>query len=638
MKRRGMTMGWLVGAAALLFAGCSSDDTISEETKTTEQPQTATIHVTVGAGISDGEGATRSTVVKDGGTRTLQFTTDDKLYVWGQKNIIYDQNYNSYYEYVVAGTLELDAIDSEDPTKATFSGDLSVYRAKVEGDYVGDVLYTLSGVTYPDLVSDLSGFLQSADPLGEFENVEATLIHEDAELDVDYVINEDERKVYYRPDCAATVEALMTTKLWVRGNYNSSTKSFALAKDTDQPIVNCTIAGLTDGMKYKVDYIYGTTAEMSDHTKALASALSPMTADDDGTLAFAFFAETGDKFHGIRLTNTADEYDVSEVSLGQKAFESKVYNVSRRFVDLGDASTYTDEGVGFIAQNGDILSGTKPTGKYVRIADGAKVTLHNATIENSNFHGFECYGSATINLEGANTVSGGGGHCGINCDGTLTIQGSGSLAATGGNGYAGIGGNGNNCHVVIKGGTIVAQGGTSSNYSGAGIGGGGGGNFGNIRIEGGTVTATGGANATGIGCGYYDRGTTCGTITITGGEVTAYGGGETAAGIGCGSRGTCGDITITGGNVTATGGERGAGIGSSEGNSSCGDISIANTVTSVKATSGGGYAQSIGAGARGMCGKITIGCTFDEDGDPVGGETYPDGIYESPFTYPEPQD
>ena len=51
-----LSLGWLVGAAALLFAGCSSeDDTIAGEPTTTEptaQTQATVIRVTVGAGIS----------------------------------------------------------------------------------------------------------------------------------------------------------------------------------------------------------------------------------------------------------------------------------------------------------------------------------------------------------------------------------------------------------------------------------------------------------------------------------------------------------------------------------------------------------------------------------------------------------
>ena len=203
-------------------------------------------------------------------------------------------------------------------------------------------------------------------------------------------------------------------------------------------------------------------------------------------------------------------------------------------------------------KDGDTATGTMSTG-MVYIADRATVTLRDVTVTS----GISCYGIVTINLEGANTV-GGGGSSGITINpGTLTIQGSGSLTATGRNGGAGIGGDSENCHVVIKGGTIVAQGSAlGSTYSGAGIGGRGSA-FGNITIEGGDVTATGGKNAAGIGGGHAGT-PSCGTISISGGTVRATGGAN-AAGIGCGcangeSTSTCGDITISGGTVTATAG------------------------------------------------------------------------------------
>ena len=92
------TLGWLVVAAALSFSACSSEDSVIEEKPTTQQPaQTPTkIHVTVGAGIGEGESSsgadtsageatTRAdvTVVTEGSskTRTLIFTKGDRLYV-----------------------------------------------------------------------------------------------------------------------------------------------------------------------------------------------------------------------------------------------------------------------------------------------------------------------------------------------------------------------------------------------------------------------------------------------------------------------------------------------------------------------------------------------------------------------------
>ena len=546
MRTKGITLGWLVGAAArkavggamtaaaLLFAGCSSeDDTIAGEPKTTEPTAQATvIRVTVGAGISDGEATTRSTVVKDGSTRTLQFSAGDKLYVW--RELAGDVTKH------LAGELTMkDGSPTDGGTQASFEGELTVYDNKgAAASYDFGATNPLAGST-------------------------ATLLHAGMTLNTDYSIDGMTKAVTFADatGVAATVEALMTKGLVVSGLYDAENDRFPLA--ATQPILSCTIAGLKAGATYTMTY----SASIDDGTYREHTTGSVAT-DASGTAMFACFGGTrlydgsqwvNNLYHRIRLTNAADAGDTYTVSIGQKEFEGKVYNVSRRFVDLSDASIYSDEGVGFIAQNGDILSGTMPTDQFrvIRIADGAKVTLHNATINNSNYHGISCYGSATINLEGTNTVSGGKG-LGIKGDGTLTIQGSGSLAATGSNGGAGIGGDGKNSHVVIKGGTIVAQGSAGSNCSGAGIGGYDD-TFGNIRIEGGDVTATGGDNAAGIGGGYIQGGVTCGTITITGGTIRAAGGAN-AAGIGCGKGyvfsfpNVCGDITISGGTVEATAG------------------------------------------------------------------------------------
>jgi len=54
-------------------------------------------------------------------------------------------------------------------------------------------------------------------------------------------------------------------------------------------------------------------------------------------------------------------------------------------------------------------------------------------------------------------------------------------------------------------------------------------------------------------------------------------------------------------------------------------------VTQVTATKGEDAPNSIGAGDGGTCGTVTIGCTLDGDGNPVGGQTGP--ISQSPYTY-----
>lgn len=224
------------------------------------------------------------------------------------------------------------------------------------------------------------------------------------------------------------------------------------------------------------------------------------------------------------------------------------------------------------AQDGDILTGTLGPEVKIYIAGGAAITLRDANINT----GIICRGDATIILEGANKVhSSGSGIPGIQApyngsgtEYTLTIKGNGSLEARG---------------------SIRA----------AGIGSGDNGKCGNITISGGTITATGGNYAAGIGSGNSGK---CGNITISGGEIKDAVGGSYAAGIGSGWSGACGDITIT------------------------------TDVTQVTATKGSDALNSIGKGYNSStCGTVTIGCTLDGSGNPVGGTT--GEISESSYTY-----
>ena len=319
----------------------------------------------------------------------------------------------------------------------------------------------------------------------------------------------------------------------------------------------------------------------------------------------------------------------------------------------------------YTATNGQVLTGTLANNVKISIVAGATVTLDGVTINgvnNSNYAwaGLNCEGNATIILKDGseNTVRGfyqnyPGIHVPENY--TLTIKGDGQLTANNSNG-AGIGGGiGLSCgNILIEGGTIKATGGGSA----AGIGGAISGQCGNITISGGTVTATGGDEAAGIG-----GATSCGNITISGGTIKATGGGS-AAGIGSGYKGNCEAITISGGTIEATGGNIAAGIGSGSGGnqgSSCGaitisggtvtanggygasgigsgalkgrceNITITTDVTSVTATMGEESPCSIGYGFDGTCGTVTIGCTLDGNGNPVGGQTGP--VTTSPYTY-----
>ena len=279
----------------------------------------------------------------------------------------------------------------------------------------------------------------------------------------------------------------------------------------------------------------------------------------------------------------------------------------------------------YTAQNGDVLTGSlegKSQPYKISIANDAKVTLSDATINGSNskdfpWAGLTCLGNCTVVLNGSNTVKGfynefpgiqAAKNEGKGDEYTLVIEGNGSLDARSSGYGAGIGGgySANDADfgkiscgdIIIRGGIVTATGGSYA----AGIGSGGRGTCGNITISGGEVTATGGAQAAGVGSGNEG---TSGAITISGGKVTATGR-VWAAGIGSGNEGTSGAITISGGEVEATAGKKAAGIGNGYQGKS-GDIIITNDITKVMATKGIDAPYSINVGDEESASTITIG-------------------------------
>lgn len=314
-----------------------------------------------------------------------------------------------------------------------------------------------------------------------------------------------------------------------------------------------------------------------------------------------------------------------------------------------DLSTLTGD---YVAQDGDILTGTLGGLYKISIADKAIVTLKNATINgtqdaSSNFAGITCLGDSTIILEGDNTAVGFGPYYPgifIPKNKTLTIkektEAPGSLTAhsskltapaigSGGLSECNEGGNlivdsgtlnlssksraacigttdsGSFGNITINGGTINGQ---TKNHA-AVIGSGCPGTFGDITINGGNITAEVEYLGTGIGSGSEG---TCGNITITGGTINASVGSNGGAVIGAGyNGGVCGDILITGGTITATANKDfNAAIGSGykdQKESICGNITITGDDTVVTATRGDHTEYSVGPGYGSKCGTVTIG-------------------------------
>ena len=230
------------------------------------------------------------------------------------------------------------------------------------------------------------------------------------------------------------------------------------------------------------------------------------------------------------------------------------------------------------------------------------LTIKNVMIQSDgargwNLAGIYLKGNAQLNLtlEGTNTLvgldEGAGIEVGKGATLVITENSTGSLKAVGGAyGAAGIGGKGtasdegadNNCRtgtIIIKGGTIEAEGGAywvsySRDYhGGAGIGTGRYGIGGTIKILGGTITAKGGRQ-TGAGIGG-GMGGSVDTIVIGGRKdeapniaVSFYKNEKSeylGAAIGSGWNGvtdlklSCGDIQILSGSVKVTGGNIGYG-------------------------------------------------------------------------------
>ncbi|MBP5677076.1 MAG: InlB B-repeat-containing protein, partial [Bacteroidales bacterium] len=255
------------------------------------------------------------------------------------------------------------------------------------------------------------------------------------------------------------------------------------------------------------------------------------------------------------------------------------------------------ENVNLANINSDLVlqDGANVTGKLnkivkISIADGATVTLSGVTITpegngNNNWSGIICEGDATIILADgtenkvrsfANDRS---GIC-VPAGKTLTIDGTGSLD---------VAPNANESYDAGR------------NSGAAGIGGHKEYNSGNIIIKNGIINARGNWWGTGIGCGYRATG---GNILIEGGIVNARPG-KDCGGIGCGYLGDNGTVTIT----------KDAVVTSYKDNNGIYSIGPSPSSYSKKST----------------CGKVTIGCTLDGNGQPVGGHV--GQVSASPFTY-----
>ena len=490
----------------LLTTACSSEDDLVNNTagESTANTKGYALPVTVNVSRQGDEG-TRATY--DGVKRKLSFSTGDKLFVTG-----------SHAEAgKFAGTLDYDAVSGK------FSGTVTT-----QNEYHG---------TIDDLMASAAATLLPAG-YGSYGFFSVSGSGYEATLTPDY-------EKAFALTKAAAVEQF---SLEYASSYSSG---FALKPNNS--IVNFTISELTANKEVAVSFV--TSGNLVTSGKVISGNV---TTSAEGVATFAVGVSPYQSIEYCTLT--VDGNNIAMPTDSSKP--GYIFNISRSAAPATNLSTLSDD---YVAQDGEILTGTLENYVKISIADGATVTLRNVNITNlgdgCNWAGINCEGDATLVLEGTNEVCPGSDDTGevSNYPGiyiaegyTLTIQGDGTLTAY------------------------------SNAYEpyGAGIGGGYDIACGNIVINGGNIKATGGYYAAGIGSGGYG--------------------------------GYCGDITINGGTITATGGDYAAGIGSGWQSGYCGTITIKSTVISVTAYKGDGATNSIGAGKESPAITVTI-----EDNDKV---------------------
>ena len=334
-------------------------------------------------------------------------------------------------------------------------------------------------------------------------------------------ITEEDTKIYRTITIDNSISGLVTS------NVNQ-----ALAG----AIVKLTVSHLIDASTLKVNNgeVELTDIGSNQYTFTVPADNVTVTAETLSTYSFSL----PDNMEIVSATNEADgngkyisgtvitfapslRYSASNVSDGTNTLEpdaNGVYTVTIENANINITATVVGSSTlylagatsDFTAADGETLVGS--TSHTVTIANGANITLNNATITG----GIVCEGTATITLDGTNSVTGASQKAGIQVGGsstTLTIKGNGSLTATGGSAAAGIG-LGRTWDASVTAGAIVIEGGTVNASGDIGIGIGTVGNsqtatIGGISIKGGTVSAS-----LGKGNIYYGSTATVGYIKI----------------------------------------------------------------------------------------------------------------------------
>ena len=493
MKKEIKRLGWLVVAAvlALTTVACSNDETVAKSESLNHAGKiNMSVVVSKPADIESRALALDGMTLKDG------WETGEELKVVvpvlsPDYNPAEDDMDNFIVRYDEIGTLTAE----RNGTTTTFSGTLS---KKPDEDLP-------ISLVYPKFPFDFRG------QKGTLTDISANFDHAVGVLEK-WTLDGDNITV---PD---TTE-FMPMQAIIR---------FTL-KDEDGNPINATSLKISGATGYGV-------IQYTDFTDENSTAGSITITPDAATSEIwaALWLESKD----ITLNATCSDGSTYSYTKNDVVFYAgNFYSVTVKMKKDVDLSKLT---ANYVAKDGDVLTGTLAGNYKVSIADGAKVTLRDVTINGANnssclWAGITCAGDAEITLVDDNTVIGFENRFpGIMISNgyTLTIKGNGSLTAKPSDvvngGAPGIGGIGSYVTDVPS-------------------------RSGNINIIGGTITATGGKNCPGIGGGansgphgWVNIANTVTKVTSTRGEYNYTGGGanEVHISIGHGAFGRCEKITV----------------------------------------------------------------------------------------------
>ena len=336
--------------AMLLTASCSSEDNlVNNENTGTAAKQGYTLPVTVNVTRQGDNAATRATY--DDGTKTLAFSTGDKLFVKGYDDI-------------------------------------------GAGDFAGTLSY-VSGGTFSGTISTKNEYTGTADDLfSKADDIEATLLPNGygtyGFLSIEAEHGYD---AYYRLDYTKAIALTKAAAVEQFSLEQADEYDDGFALTPQNAILNFTIAGLTASTDVTVEFKYAST-----------TVSKTVTTDTSGNATFAIGMSSGRDLNTCSLTVGGN--DITLVSESKTFSAGKIYNITRCIypIDLNQVksaaylgSVVATDGKVY-AKKADVPSGQTAVAMIAYVGDGEGLAIALADETQSNWN------TAKSNCEGKTAV------------------------------------------------------------------------------------------------------------------------------------------------------------------------------------------------------------------------------------------